>query len=205
MRHWLAILALGGAAVLGGGCATGGGEAALSTYRWELPAQTAIPTHPSRDAILDIDAPRAPNSLKSRAIAYQPEPHQLRFYSRSQWADTPPRMLETALVQAFERAGLFRGVVHGPSSVTASYRLSSELLRLEQDFTGEGPSVLRLALRVSLSDLNERRLLGSRVIEAAVPAPSENAEGGVQAAQQALAQAMQEVVRFAAAALPTRQ
>lgn len=201
MRYCLAILTLL-AAVASGGCATGGSETSLTTYRWELPASLELSGYPTRDAVIDIDAPRAPSSLNSREIAYQPEPHQLRYYSRSQWADTPPRMLESALVNAFERSGLFKGVVHGPSPVDAGYRLGTELLRLEQDFTGEGASVLRLALRVSLSDLNERRLLGSRLIEAAVPAPSENAEGGVRAAQQALAQAVQEVLRFTAATLP---
>lgn len=203
MNRWIGCLALSAALAFTGCASTGGGGGPERTiYRLELSDQAQLPRFPTRDAVLAVDAPEAPAALRGRDMAYQPQPHQLRYYSRNFWADPPARMLEAALMEAFERAGLFRGVVRNAAAGSADYRLGTELLRLEQDFSGEGPSKMRLALRVQLTDPQERRLLGSRVIEVRMPAPSADAEGGVTAAHEALARAMARTVGFVAESLP---
>ena len=200
--RWKGCLALTVAVALSGGCATRPDDGqGLTVYRLQLPADAPLPDVPTADAVLAIESPDAPAVLRTRDIAYQPEQHQLRYYSRSQWADPPPRMLETALVSAFERSQLFRGVVRSSAAGRPDYRLGTELLRLEHDFSGSGGSRLALTMRVQLTDLKERALLGSKVIEVHTPAPSDDAEGAVRAAHQALAQAMSEAVGFAAETL----
>lgn len=195
------LLALA-AALLLTACVFPGERPEPTIYRLQLPPAAALPSFQTRDAVLALDAPDAPADLRGRAIAYQPAPHQLRYYTLSQWADPPPRMLESALMAAFERAGLFRGVVRSGAAGRADYRLGTELLRLEQDFTAEGPSRLKLVLRVQLTDIAERRLLGSTVVEVVQPAPSDDAVGAVEAAHQALAKAMAETLQFVAESLP---
>lgn len=147
--------------------------------------------------VLLITRPRAEPGYDTNGIAYTEIPLSLSYYTRSRWADAPARMLTPLLVETLERSGTFRAVVTSPSSVVADLQLDVTLLRLQQSFL-HSPSRVELALRARLIDIASNRVLAGRTFEAMESAPSEDAYGGVQAANMALERVLTELAGFVA-------
>jgi cholesterol transport system auxiliary component len=145
---------------------------------------------------LVVEAPRAAAGYDSARIVYARAPHRLESYVQSVWVDTPARMLAPLMVAALARSAAFSAVVTAPSSATGDLRIDTELLRLEHDFTSS-PSQLRLTLRARIIDERTRRVMAGRDFEQAAAAPSEDAYGGVLAANRAVQALLDELTTFA--------
>lgn len=180
------------------GCASVNQSQPPVSYRLEFDP-SATPDVAATGGILQIARPEALAGTDTRGLAYRIEPHQLRYYTKSQWADTPAQMLETALTSAIEASGMFKAVVND-GRVAADYLLTTQLLRLEQDLSAGNKGTTEIRLRLQLITLPERRLLGSRLIEASAANPSRDAEGAVAGAHAALSEAMADAIRFVAEA-----
>ena len=169
-------------------------------------AQMATLSTAGSDVTLEVSVPRATPGFDTPRIAYVERPYAIDYYSRSEWADTPARMLGPLLAAAFERSGAFRAVVLAPTSAQAELRVDVELVRLQQDFTIK-PSRADLALRVQVVDARARRVLATLVVEETEPAATQDAYGGVAATNAALKRAIERTVAFvlgeAAAIRPT--
>jgi ABC-type transporter Mla subunit MlaD len=93
------------------------------------------------------------------------------------------------------RSGAFAAVTDAASGAAAELRLETELVRLQQEFTSR-PSQVRLTLRVQLSEVRSRRVLGVREIEALEEARSDDPYGGAVAANRAVKRALEAVASF---------
>ncbi|HEY6094669.1 MAG TPA: ABC-type transport auxiliary lipoprotein family protein [Gallionellaceae bacterium] len=186
------------ATLLLAGCISFPGQQAERQTLYRLDAQ--LPGTVSvarRDAVLAISMPQAQPGAQSAAMAYVQQAHQVDYYVSSRWADTPARMLEPLLLQALTVGGGFRAVVSNDRTVAADYRLDSEWLRLQQEF-GQPPSRMHLTLRVQLVNLHTRQVVAAQEIDEVEPADSENAHGGVMAANRAMQRVLGRVVTFCA-------
>ena len=159
------------------------------------PAAAGPGTQPARDRVLAVSAPRARAGFDTEQMAYVRRPHSLEYFANNRWADTPSHMLAPLLAQALEQR--FRVVVRAPSAVHADLRLDTELVRLQHDFTNR-PSRVELVLRAQLVDLRGRQVLAAAEFEETENAPSEDAYGGVIAANRALQRMLQWVADFCA-------
>jgi cholesterol transport system auxiliary component len=144
---------------------------------------------------LVVAQPTAAPGFDSPRIVYVKRSHELEFFGRSEWVDTPARMLAPMLVRALERSGAFASVAEARSAAAAELRLEAELVRLQQEFT-ERPSRVRLTVRVQLYELPSRRVLGAREIEAVEEAPSDDPYGGVVAANRAVRRVLDEIAAY---------
>ena len=158
-------------------------------------ASAAKVTRVQRDLVLEVATPRARPGFDTPQMAYVRQPWEIDYFAASRWADTPARMLGPLLASALEQAGSFRAVVQMPTAVLADLRIETELIRLQQNF-GTPPSRVEIAIRVQLIDVRSRRILGSQVFEESEPARSEDASGGVIAANVALARLLDRVVDY---------
>lgn len=149
------------------------------------------------DLVIAVGTPHARPGYDTPQIAYVQQPHELNYYAVNRWADTPARMLAPLLVQALEQGGSFRAVVRTPGPVPADIRLDTELVRLQQDFETQ-PSKVQITLRAQLTDVRSNRVLASRVFDETEDAPSENAYGGVIAANRALQHILNRLTAFCA-------
>ncbi len=140
---------------------------------------------------ISVATPRAVPGLEGRGIVYVQREPEIRYFARSEWVDSPARMLAPLLAQALEANGAFH-VVNGAAGEPARLRLETDLVRLQQEFTAR-PSQVRLVLRAQLADAAGRRTLGDREIEIVESAPSDDPYGGVVAANAAVARAVSEV------------
>ena len=120
----------------------------------------------------------------------------LEHYSNSQWVDTPARMLLPLLVLRLESTGKFSAVLSAATSpVAGELRLDTEIIRLQQEFLSE-PSQVRLILRAQLLDMVAREVVVTQLFEIVKDTPSENAQGGVVATNDAVAQVLDELTAF---------
>lgn len=132
-----------------------------------------------------VNMPRAEPGFDSPRMVYISRPFELSYYATNQWAENPARMLATLLVQSLEQSGTWRAVVHVPTSVKGDYRLDSQGLVLQQEFLQQ-PSRVRLAVRLQLVALGDQKVVGTKWFELLEPAESEDAYGGVLAANRAV-------------------
>ena len=156
-------------------------------------AAVAAPSAPT----LSVDLPRAAAGHDTRDIVYRRRAQEVEYFAQHQWVDTPVRMLAPLMVQALQRSGSFSAVTQATSSAAGSWRLETDAVRLEQDFT-VSPSRVRLSLRVLLVDSRTRQVLGWRELDSSVAAASDDPYGGALAARQATQQVLADLARFCA-------
>ena len=190
------------AALLLGGCATAllSQADAPSSLLLEATPQVTPATRRTGHTLM-VAAPEAQAGFDGQRIAYTRTPLTLDYYTQSEWADTPARMLSPLAVRTLEATGALRAVVSAPAPVPVELRLDLQLLRLQQEFF-RTPSEVRLELRAKLFDVRRGQVLATRLIEKVAPAPSEDAYGGAQAASRATAAALEELAAFVIASLP---
>lgn len=136
-------------------------------------------------------------------MTYTLRNYERTYYAFSEWADSPPRMIEPLLIQAMEASGLFYAVIDTTSSIAADLRLEANLLVLQHEFH-TNPSQGRIVLRVQITDLHTYRVLATRLFETTVTAVSEDAYGGVYALNLALEQILDDLADFFVEILESR-
>ena len=198
IRLFLSCALLCAAALASSGCATllkpAATQAVSHNYLLEAPAP-AGEIGSSGDVVLAVAPPRITAGLDTTNIAYVKERFRLDYYVNNQWVDSPRRMLVPLVINALEQTGRFRSVVNAPSPVSEDVSLETDLLGLQQEFFTT-PSQVRLKVRAQLIDMRRRTVLATRIIEAVEPAPSEDAYGGVVAANKALSRVLEELAQF---------
>lgn len=162
-------------------------------------ASTAASTR--RNVVLAVSLPRARAGYDTARMIWVRQPHGLETYARNRWADTPARMLAPLLVQTLDRSGTFHAVVQSPSGVVAKLRLDTELIRLQQDFTVK-PSEVRFTLNAQLIDTATQKVIATAEFDETEKCESEDAYGGVRAANRALERLLVRVAKFCAENLP---
>lgn len=177
----------------------------LYQLQFEAPL-TEISSTPEgeRHGTVMVEQPQVDAGYGTTAMAYRRAPWEINYYAQSRWVDDPALMLREALTSALNEVGPFREAIETPSGITADYSLQTDLLRLEQDFSSAPPSRERLVVRVKLVDLTRGVLLASRVLNLSAAAPTEDAHGGVVAANKALRQLAAEVVELCRNALASQ-
>lgn len=156
---------------------------------------------PTDAPVILITAPRAHGGYDTSGIAYMQEDYGLRYYTRSRWADTPARMLAPLLADAVQATGQFQALYATPGSVSADMRLDTELIRIHQDFRKQ-PSEVRITLRAQLIDLDTSRVIATRLVDRTGEAATDDAYGGVVAANRLLGQVLDELAQFCVSSLP---
>ena len=167
-----------------------------SENTYVLEAQRATkPAQVKRNLVLAISEPQTRPGFDTPQIVYVQQPHELNYFVTSRWANTPARMLEPLLVQAMEQTGSFRAVVQTPGAIPADVRLDTELIRLQHDFVTR-PSRVQLTLRAQLIDVRGQRELAVKQFDESENATSDNAYGGVTAANRALQRVLDQLADF---------
>ena len=190
---WLAGLLLAGCA----GLSTPQGS---SPNIYVLDAQPAVPASlVKRDLVLAVNMPQVRPGFETAQIAYLQQPHELNYFANSRWTDTPAHMLQPLLLQALQQSSGFRAVVSTASAIPADVRLDIELIRLQHDFTAH-PSRVQITLQAQLIDVRSKRVLAVQQFDAMENAGTEDAYGGVSAANRLVQRVLGQVAEFCIAA-----
>ncbi len=168
----------------------------------QVAPQTGATTAATAPTLI-VSPPHAAAGFDSSRIIYVRQASQLEHYAHNEWVDTPSRMLAPLIVAAIGQGGAFRAVVESPSTVAGDMRLDTEVLRLQHEFLSK-PSRVRFTLRAYLVDNATRRVLASREFEAVAAASSEDAYGGVMAANEAVRNVLEGLTVFCAETAASR-
>lgn len=150
-----------------------------------------------------VTTPLALSGFDTPRMVYRQRPFEVSYYATSQWADTPARMLAPLLALALDRGGVWNAVILGRGPVRPDYRLDTQDLLLEQQFL-QRPSRVYLGARMQLVDLKEARVVGTRTFELFEETESEDAYGGVAAANHAAAKLVQQASAWIKECLTTK-
>ncbi|MBS0149662.1 MAG: membrane integrity-associated transporter subunit PqiC [Nitrospira sp.] len=171
-----------------------GGSEATHTYQLSLEgAQKEVHAVDGNGPVLHLSPPQAEPGFETPRMVYLKRPYELEYFAANQWADTPANMVAPLLVQSLSQSGILRDVVLLPSVVPGDYRLDIYGFALQQEFFQQ-PSRVRVTARAQLVDLKLSMIVGMQRFETMEPAPSENAYGGVIAANRAVAGLLDQIV-----------
>jgi cholesterol transport system auxiliary component len=146
-------------------------------------------------ASLLVLAPETKPVYDTTQMAYTARPHEVAYFSRHRWGETPSQMLQSLLVKTLEATGRFSAVLSPPYTGRYSYALRTEILELTQDFTSE-PAALRISLRLQLSSTAADGSIATREISIREPLRQKTPSAGVAAANDAAARALREAAGF---------
>ena len=163
----------------------------------QLPSDVArrSPDPGPRAFALLVFAPRSRPLYDTVRMAYQVQAHQVDYFSRNEWAETPAQMLQPLLVRTLQETGSFGHVVTPPYVAPYGWGLRTEIEELIADFTTE-PAVMRLTLRLQLTEGVSGRVVATHDVSVREPLQQRTPEGCIAAANVAAARALAEVARF---------
>jgi len=161
------------------------------THLYLLDAQPTTTVGTQHNRVLAVSPTTARSGYDTPQIAYLRQPLELEYFATHRWADTPAHMIKPLLIQTLTPK--YAAVAAG--QVSANFRLDTELIRLQQDFTAQ-PSRVQITLRAQLIDVQEKRIIAVREFDATEPSASEDAYGGVLAANRALLRILTQLAEF---------
>ena len=164
--------------------------------RAEAKLQTKPALNPNNKLpTLIITMPKASPGFDTRRMMYTRAPHQLEYFARNEWIDTPAQMLRPLMISAIEITGAFNAVLTKQSVVASDLRLESEVIKLVQDFSTK-PSQVQFTLKASFIDSATQQVIATQEFNERVNANSDNPIGGVLAANVAINLALDKLSTF---------
>lgn len=142
-----------------------------------------------------VSLPDPAPGFETPHMVYVKVPHELNYYAASQWVESPAAMLAPLIVQRLESSGFWGAVAHMPTPVRGDVRLDIDQVALAQEFLQQ-PSRVRLSLRAQLLTVYDPHVLGTRNFDIREDAPSEDAYGGVLAAQRAVSRLLDDLLEW---------
>ncbi len=127
-------------------------------------------------------------------MAYTKCPHQVDYFAKNKWAETPARMLQPLIVQTLQNTHHFHAITTSRNAANYNYVLNTKILELRQIFIGKS-SFVEFRLYAEIINPRTGRIIASKrfcVTEKACPNPP----GGVVAANSAVAIALNQLARF---------
>ncbi len=194
-RHVIPLYAVLLASLLLAGCVNLSAPSGTQNI-YVLDAQPVVPeSGVKRDLVLSVNMPEARPGFETEQIVYFRQPYELNYFVSSRWTDTPARMLQPLLLQAMERSGSFRAVVETGSAIPGDVRLDTDLIRLQHDFTTH-PSRVQITLKAQLTDVRSNRVLAVQRFDDTENSSTEDAYGGVIAANRLVQRMLGKLAEF---------
>jgi cholesterol transport system auxiliary component len=191
-----ALAAIAAALLLGACSQLGAGTAAPDLFTLN-PAAPAVSGGAPVDWRLAIDEPLATGGFDTNRVVAMPAPRELKYVANMRWIDAAPKMVQTLLVQSFEKSGRIRAVDRQNVSFRSDYFLKSELREFEGEYFG-GATVPTVHVRIlaKLVKLPRESLVDSREFEATRKAASGKPADLIAAFDDALGRVMAEIVQW---------
>lgn len=151
--------------------------------------------HTPSQATLLITPTEAVNGYQTEQMHYSTQAYTLANFSKNAWFSPPATMLYPLMIQSIQHSGYFLAVSSGAYTSKTQYRLDTQLLKLQQNFTKK-PSVLELKVKAVVSRVSDNQILASRTFKQNINCPYDSPYGGVIAANQATERLTKEITQF---------
>lgn len=155
---------------------------------------------------LAVEGPDAASNLDSDRIAISRSANTEDYYANAAWPDKLPRVVQNALVQAFEKSGRIDQVADDTSSVHSDYILQTEIRSFEARYAqpdGAPTAVVTIAAR--LISRSDHSIVARTVLDEEAPASQNSVDAAVEAFDHALGDAATKLVNWTLAAAPSNE
>jgi cholesterol transport system auxiliary component len=161
------------------------------------PKTTYPPGLPSVNWQLVVELPTAAAGIDSSRIALSHDPFTLEYYAKAAWTDNAPGMVQTLLIESFERTGKIVAVGPESAGLRPDYILKTDLREFQANYRGGDP-VPTVTVRASakLVAMPQRRIVRAIDAEKSVKATGSTFEDVLNAFDDALGHVLREIVVY---------
>jgi cholesterol transport system auxiliary component len=142
-------------------------------YRLEPALTSPAARLPQVPVQLLVAVPLAPSGLDTSRIALSRTPLSLDYFADSEWADRAPLLVQSALIDAFEKSRAVGAVARDSAAFRADFVLETTIRDFQAAYDApNGPPRVSVALNAKLVKIPERKIVGQTTLsrEAAVAA-----------------------------------
>jgi cholesterol transport system auxiliary component len=170
----LAVLAALTAALVGCGGIFGGGGPPPTLYTLTS-VRDFPPDLPRPDKQLLVEMPEASASIDTRKIALRRNTFNIDYFADALWTDNIPPLVQTFVVESFERSRTLKAVARETLSLHGDFVLRLELRHFEADYGNNQPlPTVRVEMALTLVRMSDRAIVGTRdVVTTANPAAND--------------------------------
>jgi len=153
-----------------------------------------------------VEPPAAPAAFDTNRIALSRSPVTLDYFYDAEWTDSAPKLVQAALLEAFENSRAITAVDRDSLTLRADFVLRSELRHFEAVYdsaagatpaqlaASSAPPQVWVALNVRLVDVAERTIVAQRTFEHRAAAAANDLPSIVRAFDEALGATDREIV-----------
>jgi cholesterol transport system auxiliary component len=190
----------GGAGTLALGACTGlipGTGEAPQTYVL-TPKSAFRPDLPTVDWQLLVDVPVAPAEIDTTRIVLSRSPVTLDFFGNAVWPDRAPIMVQTLLVESFERTGRITAIGRETAGLRADYILKPELRKFMAVYydTPTGAPTVVVTMTVRLVRMPDRTIIAQTSFDRREQAQQNAIENIVLAFDEALGGVLKRIIEW---------
>ena len=200
------LILLGSAALAVAGCSNIIGPTSPAPQIYVLhPQFGAVADAPAVGWQLVVGTPVAADSLDRERIALERAPNVMDYYANAQWPDRLPLVVQSLLVEAFEKSGKMRAVGRETDGIRADYILATEIRDFEAFYTASDTAPnIRVNITAKLLAALSRDLVGTTQSAHEAQAAVNDMVNITAAFTQAAGAAIEEIVAWALRAPPPR-
>ena len=176
-----------------GGCAGLGGGAAIDTFDLTVPATATKASGRSLQVL--VPEPVVDRAYDSERLLVRPSDTEIAYFSGAQWADRLPRLVQSRLVEAFERSGRFRAAGRPGQGLAIDRQIIVDIRAFDYRV---GERRVEVALSVKTMDDRNGRVTSVREYRAEETVSSDTAKAVVAAFDAAFGRVVGEIVAGAA-------
>ena len=150
-------------------------------------------------ALLVVATPTASAGLDTKRMALISSPVLIDYFADGEWVDRPPFLVKEALIEGFQRSGAFAGVSSEGLGLSADYVLNTDI----RDFTAiydssGGPPLARVRIAAELITMPGRNIAAATSVTREARAGAPDLPSIVRAFDQALGEAVQDLIAWSA-------
>ncbi|BDY12096.1 ABC-type transport auxiliary lipoprotein family protein [Hydrogenimonas cancrithermarum] len=155
------------------------------TLNQETPALTRLRLENPRFDTIRLAFNHSTKLSESSTLYYRKAGYLHQPYAYSRWYDSVDSMLENKLLYALRQSNIARTVLPAATHADTEMVLEISLINFVHDFSKGTPSKGVVRMIATLIENRNGKTVASETFEAAVPALSEDAKGGVAALNRA--------------------
>jgi cholesterol transport system auxiliary component len=146
---------------------------------------------------LVVSVPAATESLDTERIALVRAPNTMDYYANSQWTDRVPLLVQSLLVEAFEKSNRINAVGRESAGIRADYVLESEIRDFSAHYTVlDTPPKIRVGVTAKLVGALSRDVAATMQFENEAQAAANNMSSIAAAFTQATEAAVSRIVSW---------
>jgi cholesterol transport system auxiliary component len=159
------------------------------------PKTTYPPGLPTVNWQLVVELPTAAAGIDSSRIALSHTPFTLEYYAKAAWTDNAPGMIQSLLVESFERTGKIIAVGPESAGLRPDFILKTDLREFQALYTGDDPvPTVLVRMSAKLVIMPQRKIVRGITSEKRVKASGPKFEDVLNAFDDAVGHVFRDIV-----------